>query len=61
MATSEDDSTLTEIERLRSTLDASIAAYAARHGGGSDNVDLDTALEAASVEFLLDAEMRNGR
>lgn len=34
----------------RSALHESIAAYAARHGGGSDNVDLDPTLEAASLE-----------
>ena len=39
----------------RSVLDQSIAAYAARHSGGSDNVDLDPALEAASVEYFLNA------
>lgn len=37
----------------RSALDQSIAAYAARHGGGSYNVDLDPALEAASLESWL--------
>ncbi|MEK6321443.1 MAG: hypothetical protein AABN33_07145 [Acidobacteriota bacterium] len=40
----------------RSALDESVAAYAARHGGGSDNVDLDPALEAASLEHWLDAK-----
>lgn len=41
----------------RSALDEEIAAYALRHGGGPDNLDLDPALEAASVEFLLDADV----
>ena len=45
----------------RSALDEEIAAYALRHGGGPDNLDLDPALEAASVEFLLDADRSNGR
>jgi hypothetical protein len=45
----------------RSALDEEIGAYAQRHGGGPDNLDLDPALEAASVEFLLDAEVSNGR
>jgi hypothetical protein len=39
----------------RSALDEEIAAYALRHGGGP--LDLDPALEAASVEFLLNAEV----
>ncbi|HXF40955.1 MAG TPA: hypothetical protein VN687_14655 [Blastocatellia bacterium] len=43
----------------RSTLDEEIAAYALRHGGGP--LDLDPALEAASVEFLLDADVSNER
>jgi hypothetical protein len=45
----------------KAALDEEIAAYALRHGGGSDGVDLDPALEAASVEFLLDADLGNGR
>ncbi len=45
----------------RSALDEEIAAYARRHGGGPDNLDLDPALEAASVEYLLDADVSNGR
>ncbi len=45
----------------RSALDEEIFAYAQRHGGGPDNLDLDPALEAASVEFLLDADVSNGR
>lgn len=44
----------------RSALDEEVAAYAQRHGGG-DSLDLDPALEAASVEFLLDADVGNGR
>jgi len=43
----------------RSALDEEIAAYALRHGGGP--LDLDPALEAASVEFMLEAAMSNGR
>jgi len=43
----------------RSALDEEIAAYALRHGGGP--LDLDPALEAASVEFLLDADVSNRR
>jgi len=43
----------------RSALDEEIAAYALRHGGGP--LDLDPALEAASVEFLLEADVSNGR
>jgi hypothetical protein len=43
----------------RSALDEEIAAYALRHGGGP--LDLDPALEAASVEFLLNADVSNGR
>lgn len=42
--------------KRRSALDVSIAAYAARHGGGSDNVDLDPALESASLENWLDED-----
>ena len=45
----------------RSALDEEIAAYALRHGGGPDSLDLDPALEAASVEFLLDADVSNSR
>ncbi len=63
MATNEIDSTLTKVERpstdgerLRCALDESIAAYAARHGGSSDNVDLDPALEAASLELWIDED-----
>lgn len=37
----------------RQELNESIAAYAARHGGGPDRVDLDPDLEAASVDHLL--------
>src|SRR5437773_160018 len=33
---------------------ALIAAYAARHGGGPGDVDLDPALEATSLEHWLD-------
>lgn len=40
--------------KRRSALDKSIAAYAARHGGGSDGVDLDPAIEKASLEAWLD-------
>lgn len=47
--------------KQRSALDEEIAAYALRHGGGPDFLDLDPALEAASVEFLLDADVGNGR
>ena len=39
----------------RIVLDEEIAAYAQRHGGGPDNLDLDPVLEAASVEYLLDS------
>jgi hypothetical protein len=39
--------------KRRAALDESIAAYAARQGGGSDNVDLDPVLEAASLEHWL--------
>jgi hypothetical protein len=42
--------------KRRSSLGESIAAYAARHGGGSDNVDLDPALEATSLENWLDED-----
>ena len=45
----------------RSALDEEIAAYAQRHGGGPDSLDLDPALEAASVEYLLDADVGKGR
>lgn len=45
----------------RSVLDEAIAAYALRHGGGPDSLDLDPALEAASVEFLLDSDVSKGR
>lgn len=45
----------------RAALDEEIAAYALRHGGGPDSLDLDPALEAASVEYLLDAEVSNDR
>lgn len=45
----------------RSVLDEEIAAYALRHGGGPDCLDLDSELEAASVEFLLDSDVRKGR
>jgi|SRR6266404_2108631 len=45
----------------RAALDEEIAAYAQRHGGGPDSLDLDPALEAASVEYLLDADVSNGR
>ena len=44
-----------------SSLDEEIAAYAQRHGGGPDSIDLDPALEAASVEYLLAADVGNGR
>lgn len=40
----------------RSPLDDEIAAYAQRHGGGSDYLDLDPALEAASLEHWLDED-----
>jgi hypothetical protein len=40
----------------RSALHETIAAYAARHGGGSDNVDLDPTLEAASLENWLNED-----
>ena len=45
-------------ERL--VLDEEIAAYAQRHGGGPDNLDLDRVLEAASVGYLLDSDGGNG-
>ena len=45
----------------RSALDEEIAAYAQRHGGGPDSLDLDPELEAASVAYLLDADVGNGR
>lgn len=45
----------------RGALDEEIFAYAQRHGGGPNHLDLDPALEAASVEFLLDADVSNGR
>lgn len=45
----------------RTAIDDEIAAYALRHGGGPDNLDLDPALEAASVEYLLDADLGNER
>ena len=45
----------------RSALDEEIAAYALRHGGGPDNLDLDPVLEAASVEYVLDADVGKGR
>ena len=45
-----------ESSRQSSALDESIAAYAAKHGGGADNVDLDSALEAASLENWLDED-----
>lgn len=45
----------------RSALDEEIAAYAQRHGGGPDSLDLDPELEAASVEYLLNADVGNGR
>ena len=38
-----------------------IAAYANRNGGGPDRLDLDPALEAASVEYLLDTDLGGGR
>jgi hypothetical protein len=38
----------------RSALDEEIAAYAQRHGGGPDSLDLDPELEAASLENWLD-------
>lgn len=47
--------------KQRSALDEEIAAYALRHGGGPDSLDLDPALEAASVEFLLDSDGSQGR
>jgi hypothetical protein len=50
-----------QASKQRSALDEEIAAYALRHGGGPDSLDLDPALEAASVEFLLDADVSNGR
>ena len=40
----------------RSALDEEIAAYALRHGGGPDSLDLDPALEAASLEHWLDVD-----
>lgn len=45
----------------RSALDEEIAAYALRHGGGPDSLDLDRELEAASVEYLLNSDVGNGR
>lgn len=47
--------------KQRAALDEEIFAYAQRHGGGPDSLDLDPALEAASVEFLLDADVSDGR
>lgn len=40
----------------RSALDEEIAAYAHRHGGRPDSLDLDPALEAASLEHWLDVD-----
>jgi hypothetical protein len=47
--------------KQRAALDEEIFAYAKRHGGGPDNLDLDPGLEAASVEFLLGADAGNER
>lgn len=47
--------------KQRAALDEEIFAYAQRHGGGPDCLDLDPALEAASVEYLLDADVGNER
>lgn len=47
--------------KQKTALDEEIAAYAKRHGGGPDSLDLDPALEAASVEYLLEADAGNGR
>jgi hypothetical protein len=49
------------VSQRKSALDESIAAYATRHGGGADRVDLDPELEAASVEHRLEADKGNGR
>lgn len=40
----------------RSALDEEITAYALRHGGGPDSLDMDPALEAASLEHWLDVD-----
>lgn len=40
----------------RSALDEEIAGYALRHAGGADSLDLDPALEAASLEHWLDVD-----
>jgi hypothetical protein len=45
----------------RSALDEAISAYAHLHGGGADSVDLDPELEAASVEYLLEADVGHHR
>ena len=45
----------TGTSRRASVLDKAIAAYALRHGG-SDSVDLDPELEAASIQYLLDSD-----
>lgn len=47
--------------KQRAAIDEEIFAYAQRHGGGPDCLDLGPALEAASVEYLLDADVSNGR
>lgn len=40
----------------RSALDEEIAAYALRHGCSPDSLDLDPALEAASLEHWLEVD-----
>jgi hypothetical protein len=46
-------------ERRAESLDAEIAAYAARHAGSE--LDLDKELEAAGIEFLLATEKKTKR
>ena len=45
----------------RSALDEEISAYAYLHGGDPDSIDLDPELEAASVEYLLEADVGHHR
>jgi hypothetical protein len=56
LQTSQRQKTGVRPSQRRSALDEEIAAYAQRHGGGPDNVDLDPALEAASLETWLDED-----
>lgn len=48
--------TVVRASQQRSALDEEIAAYALRHGRGPDSIDLDPALEAASLEHWLDVD-----